>query len=60
MDILYEDSDLAKAFFPPTAFDHSLTYPSMKFCWGPITEPGRQILIQAMASAAVSLKCFIK
>lgn len=29
------------------------TYSSTKFCWGPIMDPGRQMRIQAMASAAV-------
>lgn len=29
------------------------TYSSRKCCWGPMTEPGRQNLIQAMVSAAV-------
>lgn len=31
------------------------TYSSKKCCWGPIIEPGRHILIQAMASACVNL-----
>jgi len=31
------------------------TYSSRKFCCGPITEPGLQILIQAIHSAAVNL-----
>lgn len=37
---------------------HSLergTYSSRKCCWGPMMEPGRQILIQAMISACVNL-----
>lgn len=29
------------------------TYSSTKFCWGPMMEPGRQIRIQAITSAAV-------
>lgn len=31
------------------------THSSRKCCWGPMMEPGRQILIQAMISACVNL-----
>ena len=39
----------------PSLLSLSLSYSSRKFCCGPMIDPGRQIRIQAMASAAVNL-----